>query len=112
MSSRRCCATSAAASMFPLGAPPRPASAEAYPSRPITVIWPFAAGGPGMALLRILEPRMAAALGQPLVIDTISGAAGSIGTGRLARAAPDGYTVGRRPRGRAVVNASAAALSY
>jgi len=98
--------------MFSLGAPPRPASAEAYPSRPITVIWPFAAGGPGMALLRILEPRMAAALGQPLVIDTISGAAGSIGTGRLARAAPDGYTIGIGQWDTLVLNGAMHALPY
>src|SRR6267143_2966476 len=94
MISRGFLATVTAISILFAGAQAPSAAAEPYPSRPITVIWPFAAGGPGMALLRIMEPRMTASLGQPLIIESISGAAGSIGTGRLARAAPDGYTIG------------------
>lgn len=81
------------ATCAPLVAPVS-ALAEVFPTRPITLIIPFAAGGPSMALLRVMEPRMVATLGQPLVIETISGASGSIGTARLARAAPDGYTIG------------------
>jgi tripartite-type tricarboxylate transporter receptor subunit TctC len=71
----------------------RIASAQAYPSRPITMIVPFAAGGPSDVLGRILAERMRASLGQPVIIDNVVGAAGSIGVGRVARAAPDGYTL-------------------
>ena len=71
----------------------RIAWAQAYPSRPITMIVPFAAGGPADVLGRILAERMRASLGQPVIIDNVVGAAGSIGVGRVARAAPDGYTL-------------------
>jgi tripartite-type tricarboxylate transporter receptor subunit TctC len=67
--------------------------AQSYPSRPITMIVPFAAGGPADVLGRILAERMRASLGQPVIIDNVVGAAGSIGVGRVARAAPDGYTL-------------------
>jgi tripartite-type tricarboxylate transporter receptor subunit TctC len=70
------------------------AQAQSYPSRPITMIAPFPAGGPSDALARILSEPMRAALGQPVVIENVAGAGGNIGMGRLARAAPDGYTVG------------------
>jgi len=78
-----------------LGLPALPglACAQAYPSRPITLIVPFPAGGPVDTLARFLAERTRAALGQPLVIENISGAGGSIGVGRVARAAPDGYTL-------------------
>src|SRR4051812_23018887 len=69
------------------------AHAQTYPSRPITVIVPFPAGGPTDAVVRILGDRMRLSLGQPLVVEYVSGAAGSIGVGRVARAAPDGYTI-------------------
>jgi tripartite-type tricarboxylate transporter receptor subunit TctC len=71
----------------------RAATAEVYPSRPITMIVPFAAGGPVDMLARILVDRMRPSLGQPVVIENVAGAGGSIGTGRVARAAPDGYTL-------------------
>src|ERR1700722_8743933 len=69
------------------------ASAETYPSRPITIVVPFTAGGPTDALVRTLSERMRASLGQPLIVENVTGAAGTIGVGRVARAAPDGYTV-------------------
>jgi tripartite-type tricarboxylate transporter receptor subunit TctC len=72
---------------------PRFAWAQTYPTRPITMIVPFAAGGPSDVLGRILAERMRASLGQPVIIDNVVGAAGSIGVGRVARAAPDGYTL-------------------
>ena len=65
-----------------------------YPSRPITMVVPFAAGGPTDTVARILAERMRASLGQPVMIENVAGAAGSIGVGRAARAAPDGYTFG------------------
>jgi tripartite-type tricarboxylate transporter receptor subunit TctC len=72
---------------------PRIARAQAYPSRPITVIVPFAAGGGTDILARILAERMRESLAQPVVIENIAGAAGSIGVGRAVRAAADGYTL-------------------
>src|ERR1700730_1869467 len=74
-------------------AAPGSAGAQTYPSRPITVVVPFPAGGPTDALVRILSERMRRSLGQPLVVEYVSGAAGTLGVGRVARAAPDGYTV-------------------
>jgi len=69
------------------------AHGEAYPSRPVTMIVPFPAGGPSDTLARILAERMRIALGQPVVIENVTGAGASIGVGRAAQAAPDGYTL-------------------
>ena len=82
-----------AAAAIGLLASPGLACAQTYPSRPITLVVPFPAGGPVDTLARFLVERMRASLGQPLVIENISGAGGSIGVGRVARAAPDGYTL-------------------
>jgi tripartite-type tricarboxylate transporter receptor subunit TctC len=68
------------------------AQAQAYPSRPITLVVPFPPGGSTDAAARIMAERMRAPLGQPIVIENVGGAGGSIGVGRVARAAPDGYT--------------------
>ena len=68
------------------------AHAQAYPSRPITLVVPFPPGGSTDAAARIMAERMRAPLGQPVVIENVGGAGGSIGIGRVARAAPDGYT--------------------
>src|SRR5258708_40302166 len=69
------------------------ATAQVYPSRPITVIVGYAAGGPTDTIARIVTERMKAALGQTLVVENVTGASGSIGTGRVAHAVPDGYTL-------------------
>jgi tripartite-type tricarboxylate transporter receptor subunit TctC len=69
------------------------ASAQVYPSRPITMIVPFPAGGATDVLARIMAERMRASLGQPIVIENVAGAAGSIGVGRAVRAPADGYTL-------------------
>ena len=66
------------------------AAEQNYPSRPITMIVPFAAGGPTDAIARILAEHMRMSLGQPVIFENVTGAAGGIGVGRLARAAPDG----------------------
>src|SRR5262245_46144400 len=71
----------------------RIASAQAYPSRPITIVVPSGAGGPSDVIVRIVAERMRSSLGQPLVIENVTGANGSLGTGRVARANPDGYTL-------------------
>src|SRR3954464_13147936 len=69
------------------------AVAQPYPSRPITMVVPFGAGGPTDALARILAQRMSQTLGQQVLVENVTGAAGTLGIGRVARAAPDGYTL-------------------
>jgi tripartite-type tricarboxylate transporter receptor subunit TctC len=69
------------------------AQAQPYPSHPITIIVPFPAGGPTDTLARILSERMRVSLGQPVIIETVTGAGASIGVARAAQAAPDGYTL-------------------
>jgi tripartite-type tricarboxylate transporter receptor subunit TctC len=89
-----------------------PAVAQTFPSRPITIVVPFAPGGPIDTLARVMAERMRTPLGQPVVIENVSGAAGSIGAGRVARAAPDGYTLVAGFWGTHVVNAATQALAY
>jgi tripartite-type tricarboxylate transporter receptor subunit TctC len=72
---------------------PRIAQAQAYPSRPITIIVPFAPGGNSDVMARIIAEPLRAILGQPVIIENVSGAAGTIGVGRAVRAAADGYTL-------------------
>lgn len=69
------------------------ARAQAYPSRPVTIIVPFAAGGPSDAIARLIGQSMATTLGQPFVIENTAGAGGTIGAARLAKAEPDGHTL-------------------
>jgi tripartite-type tricarboxylate transporter receptor subunit TctC len=69
------------------------ASAQAWPGKPITIIVPFAAGGPTDLMARIVGERMAKELGQQFIIDNTTGAAGTIAVGKAVRAAPDGYTI-------------------
>jgi tripartite-type tricarboxylate transporter receptor subunit TctC len=72
---------------------PAAACAQTYPTRPITLIVPFPPGGSTDVAGRILADRMGTALGQPVVVENVGGAGGSIGVGRAARATPDGYTI-------------------
>jgi tripartite-type tricarboxylate transporter receptor subunit TctC len=69
------------------------ATAQGYPTRPIVVVVPFSAGGPTDALMRVLGERMRASLDQPLLVENVTGAAGTIGVAKVARAAPNGYTL-------------------
>ena len=69
------------------------ATAQTYPSHPITMIVPFAAGGPMDVVGRVVAEGMQASLGQTVVIENVVGAGSSIGVGRVARAAPDGLTI-------------------
>jgi tripartite-type tricarboxylate transporter receptor subunit TctC len=69
------------------------AAADSYPSRPVTVIVPFAAGGPTDVLTRIITDKMQGPLGQPIVVEDMGGAGGGIAATRVARSAPDGYTL-------------------
>src|SRR5437868_15456576 len=68
------------------------AQAQTFPSRPLTLIVPFPPGGSTDAAARIMAEKMRESLGQPIVIENVGGAGGSIGVGRLARSVPDGYT--------------------
>jgi tripartite-type tricarboxylate transporter receptor subunit TctC len=76
-----------------LAATPWEAQAQSYPSRPITVVVPFPAGGPSDVVARIVTERMGAILGQTMVIENVGGAGGTIGSARVAAAQPDGYTL-------------------
>jgi tripartite-type tricarboxylate transporter receptor subunit TctC len=69
------------------------AQAQPYPTRPITMVVPFAAGGPTDVLARVLGQRMSQSLGQQIIIENVTGAGGTLGAARVARAAPDGYTM-------------------
>ena len=86
--------------------------AQAYPARPITMLVGYGVGGPSDTIARIVADRMKAALGQPIVVENVTGAAGSIGVGRLARAAPDGYTIGVGDWSTHCVNAAMYNLPY
>src|SRR5262245_1701627 len=88
------------------------AVADAYPSRPITVVVAFAAGGPTDTIARIVTERMSVSLKQSIVVENVSGAAGSIGTGRVARASPDGYTLTVGYLGTHVLNGALYSLQY
>jgi tripartite-type tricarboxylate transporter receptor subunit TctC len=101
-----------AASAAALPAIPRIARAQAYPARPITLVIPLAAGGGADVVLRIIAERMRTFLGQTIVIENVTGASGSIGTGRVFRAAPDGYTLGAGNWGTHVANGAIYALPY
>jgi len=89
-----------------------PAQAQDYPSRPITLIVPFSAGGPGDIIARLLGTSMSATLKQPIVIENAVGAGGTIGTNRVAKAAPDGYTVLLMHVGKATAPALYAKLPF
>jgi tripartite-type tricarboxylate transporter receptor subunit TctC len=91
---------------------PAPSVAQSFPSRPITVVVPFPAGGPTDALLRVLSERMRVSLGQALIAENVSGATGSIAVGRVVAAPPDGYTVGIGNTATHVINGAIFPLKY
>lgn len=83
----------ATAAMLGLALPVLPASAQTYPSRAVTLIVPFAAGGPTDVIARIVGDHMSRTLGQQIVIENVAGAGGTTASARVARATPDGYTI-------------------
>ena len=85
---------------------------QTWPTRPITVVVPFSAGGPTDTLARIMSEPMRKALGQTIIVDTVTGAGGSIGVARVVRAAPDGYTLSIGHWGTHVVNGAYYNLNY
>jgi tripartite-type tricarboxylate transporter receptor subunit TctC len=92
--------------LLPLLAAPLIAHAQPYPSKPVRVIVPFAPGGPADVLARVIGQELSDALGQPFVVENKVGAAGNIGVEQIAKAMPDGYTVGIVPVGNVAVNPS------
>ena len=86
--------------------------AQPWPSRPITIIVPFAPGGPTDTLARLMSEPMRKFLGQTVVVENVTGAGGSIGVGRVARATPDGYTVSIGHWGTHVVNGAYYNLNF
>ena len=88
------------------------AHADNYPSHPITIVVPFAAGGPSDAMARILGERMKVSLGEAVLVENITGAGGSIGVGRAVRSPPDGYTISFGHLGTHVCNGAIYRLGY
>jgi tripartite-type tricarboxylate transporter receptor subunit TctC len=88
------------------------ASAQPYPSRPITMVTPFAAGGGTDTIARAMAERMKSSLGQPTIVEDVTGAGGTIAAGRVARAAPDGYTLSLGNNSSHIVPGAVFALQY
>jgi tripartite-type tricarboxylate transporter receptor subunit TctC len=88
------------------------AGAQAYPSRPIMLIVPLATGGSTDVIARIMAEGMRASLGQPVIVENVTGAGGSIGVGRVVRSAPDGYTFGIGQWGTNMANGAIYPLQY
>jgi len=88
------------------------AAAQAYPTRPITMIVPLATGGSTDVIARIVAEGMRPTLGQPVVVENVTGAGGTIGVGRAARAAPDGYTINLGQWGTNMANGAIYPLQY
>src|ERR1051325_4398222 len=87
-------------------------AADVFPARPVTMVVPFSAGGPTDVLARIMAERMAKGLGQSVMRENPTGAAGTIGVGRVARAAADGYTLVLGNLSTHVVNGAVYSLAY
>src|SRR6266511_5802826 len=88
------------------------ASGQTFPSHPVTLIVPFAAGGPVDTIARILSAPMGKTLGQPVLVESVTGAAGTLGVGRVARAAPDGYTLSIGHWSTHVINGAVYPIQY
>jgi tripartite-type tricarboxylate transporter receptor subunit TctC len=86
--------------------------AQGYPARPVSIVVPFSAGGPTDTLARIMGERMARSLGQPVLVENVTGAGGSIGVARVVRAAPDGYMISIGHIGPHVINGAMYQLHY
>ena len=89
-----------------------PAGAQNYPSKPITFIVPFAAGGPTDAIARVLGERMRQTLGQAILVENVTGAGGTLGVARAVRSAPDGYTLSIGHLGTHVINGAIYPLTF
>lgn len=107
---RRLFQLAAGAAMFPTVS--RLAVAQAFPSRPITMIVPFPAGGPTDVVARLLAEHMRTYLGQPVIVENVAGAEGNIGLGRVARSRPDGYLIDLGSISAHVLNGALFSLPY
>ena len=87
-------------------------AAQDFPTKPVTIVVPFAAGGPADAMARVIGDRMRVSLGQQVIIEDVAGAGGSVGVGRVVRAAADGYTVSIGHWSTHVVNGAIYDLPY
>jgi tripartite-type tricarboxylate transporter receptor subunit TctC len=90
----------------------RIAWAQAYPSRPITIVVAFPPGGATDVIGRVMAERLKSSLGQPVIVENVTGAAGTLAVGRVARAAPDGYMLSIGQNGSHVVRGATYALPY
>src|SRR5207244_5700490 len=88
------------------------ATAQNFPSRPVTIVVPFSAGGPSDAMARILAERMKVTLGETVLVENVTGAGGSIGVGRALRSPADGYTISFGHLGTHVANGAIYKLGY
>jgi tripartite-type tricarboxylate transporter receptor subunit TctC len=88
------------------------APSQPYPSHPVTMVVPLAAGGPIDTIARIVAEGMSPSLGQPVIVENVTGASGSLGVGHVARAKPDGYTLSLGYLGTHVFNGAALSLPY
>jgi tripartite-type tricarboxylate transporter receptor subunit TctC len=88
------------------------AAAQNFPTRPVTIVVPFAAGGPADAMARVIGDRMRVALGQQVIVENVAGAGGSVGVGRVVRAPADGYTISIGHWSTHVVNGAIYDLPY
>jgi len=88
------------------------AHAQSFPSRPVTIVVPYGPGGPADILARIMAERMRGLLGQPVVVENVAGAAGTMGVSRVVRAAPDGYTLSYGNWGTHVLNGVIQKVNY
>ena len=101
-----------AAAAAALPALPRFARAQAYPARPITIVVGAAVGGATDVIARLLAERVRQSLGQPVIVENVTGAGGTIAIGRVARAAPDGYTLSLGNNGSHVTTGATYAVHY
>ena len=88
------------------------ALAQTFPTRPITLVVPYPAGGPTDVVARVLAERMRVTLGQPVIVENVTGGSGNIGVGKVVRAAPDGYTLSIGNNGSHVLNAALYTLNF
>src|SRR5262245_14788047 len=88
------------------------AFAQSFPTKPVTIVVPFSAGGPTDTIARIMAERMTKSLGQTVLVENITGAGGNIGVGRVVRSAPDGYMVSIGHIGPHVINGAMYQLPY
>jgi tripartite-type tricarboxylate transporter receptor subunit TctC len=88
------------------------ALAQSFPTRPISLVVPYPAGGPTDVVARVLADRMRVTLGQPVIVENVTGGSGNIGVGKVARATPDGYTLSIGNNGSHLLNAALYTLNF